>query len=231
MDRWVLRAAGGALVHMALAATLLAQAAGEGAVHAVAYFEVAPASRTATIAALRQYRDASRKEDGYVRFDLLEQIGWPGHVVVVETWRDQKSLDSHAAAAPAKQFRSALQPLRTSGYDERLYKDFAVGPAPTAAPSGAVHVVAHVDIGPAGLPTASVLLKQLADSSRKAAGNLRYDILQHAMRANHFTVVETWRDQAALDGHAATDATRKFREEVQPATGSPLDQRLYRSVD
>ena len=54
------------------------------------------------------HRDASRKDDGFVRFDLFEQVGRPGHFAIVETWRDQQALDAHASAAHAGRFRDTL---------------------------------------------------------------------------------------------------------------------------
>ena len=47
-------------------------------------------------------------------------------------------------------------------------------------------VVAHVDVAPN--TQAPALLQQLAEASRQEPGNLRFDVLQHAMRGNHFTV-------------------------------------------
>jgi quinol monooxygenase YgiN len=51
------------------------------------------------------------------------------------------------------------------------------------------------------------------------------------MRANHFTVVESWANQAALDAHAAAAHTRQYRDVLQPMAGSPLDERVYTAVD
>lgn len=51
------------------------------------------------------------------------------------------------------------------------------------------------------------------------------------MRANHFTVVEVWADQQALDRHAAAAHTKHYRDEVQPVSGSPLDERAYRRIE
>jgi quinol monooxygenase YgiN len=51
------------------------------------------------------------------------------------------------------------------------------------------------------------------------------------MRANHFTVIETWQSQKAFDAHVAAPHTRQYRDEVQPLTGSPLDERVYKAVD
>jgi quinol monooxygenase YgiN len=51
------------------------------------------------------------------------------------------------------------------------------------------------------------------------------------MRANHFTIVETWRDQQAFDAHVAAAHTRQYRDDVQPLTGSPLDERVYKAIE
>ena len=51
------------------------------------------------------------------------------------------------------------------------------------------------------------------------------------MRANHFTVIETWRNQKALDAHAAAAHTRQYRDELQPMTGSPLDERVHKPLE
>jgi len=115
-------------------APIRAQTPAGGAVYAVSYVDVMPSARTRMVAALKQYRDASRKEDGFVRLDLLEQVGRPGHVTVIEAWRDQQAFDAHATAAHVKQFRDAIQPVRVSGYDERPYRPISVG-SPRAAPS------------------------------------------------------------------------------------------------
>jgi quinol monooxygenase YgiN len=59
---------------------------------------------------------------------------------------------------------------------------------------------------------------------------LRFDVLQHAMRGNHFTVVEQWRNQDSLDAHVATVHARAYRDALQPLTGSPLDERVYAPI-
>lgn len=210
-----------------------AQAPADSAVHAVSYVEVMPSARAAMVAALRQYRDASRKEDGYVRLDLLEQVGRPGQLVVIETWRDQKAFDAHGTAAHVKSFQDTLQPIRVSGYDQRPYKALNVALSTAAGNAQAVHVVAHVDIAGGAQPLAEALglLRQLADASRKEPGNVRFDVLQHTMRANHFTVVETWQRREALDVHRAAPHTRRYRDALQPMTGSPLDERVFTAVE
>jgi quinol monooxygenase YgiN len=219
---------GAVLVSSSFAPQIRADTPADARVYAVSYVEVNALSGATAIAALRQYRDASRKEDGCVRLDLFEQVGRPGHFAVVETWRDQKAFDARGTAAQ-KQFLDTLRPIRVSDYDQRPYKTLAVGSASPAADRHAISVVTHVDTAP-GLEAAA-LLKRLAGASRQDEGNVRFDVLQHTMRANHFTVIETWQSQKALDAHAAAAHTRQYRDELQPLTGSPLDERVYRAVE
>ena len=214
-----------------LAVQIDAQASADTAVYAVSYVDVVPSARVAMAAALKQYRDASRKEDGYVRFDFLEQIGRPGHFAVVETWKDQKAFDAHGMAAPVKQFRDALQPIRLSGYDQRPYKILTVASASAAGNDQAIHVVAHVDTVGGPQADAPGLLNRLAEASRTEQGCLRFDVLQNTTRLNHFTVVATWQNQKALDAHDAAAHTKQYRDVVQPLSGSPVDERVYKAVE
>ena len=206
-----------------------AQAPIDATVDSVSYVEVMPSSKAIAAAALKQYRDTSRSDEGFVRMDVFEQIGWPGHFSIVEAWADQKSFDAHKTAAHTRQTLSKLESIRTSDYDQRPYKTLTLGSAPSAAADRATYVITHVDIGGQGT-NAGDLLRRLAEASRKEDGNLRFDVLQHAMRANHFTVIEAWQNQKALDAHAAAAQTRQYRDALGPIAGSPLDERIYQAV-
>ena len=214
------------LLVLVMLVPLPGEAQTDSAFYSVSYVETTAASRTAAIAALGAYRASSLKVDGCVRVEIFEQVGRPGHFSIVETWRDQKVFDSRDAALQ-RQMRDALQPIRVSDYDQRPYKTLSVAPA--AAESGqTVVVVTHVDVSPS--PAVPPMLTKLAEASRREAGNLRFDVMQHTMRANHFTIVEVWRNQAALDAHVAASHTKAYRDELQPLTGSPLDERVYTRV-
>jgi quinol monooxygenase YgiN len=209
---------------LALSVPLAAQAPPDTSFYAVAYVETAASSARDAAAALRAYREAAAKQEGCSAADTFEQIGRPGHWVIVETWRDQKAFD---ARDPAVQQRllEAIKDSRVSGFDQRPYKTVAVAPARAAAAASAVSVISHVDVAPN--PAVAPMLSRLAADSRQEPGNLRFDVLQHTMRGNHFTVIETWRDQAALDAHVAAPHTRKYRDDILPLTGSPLDERVF----
>jgi quinol monooxygenase YgiN len=146
-------------------------------------------------------------------------------------WKDQKAFDAHGIAAPVKQFRDALLSIRLSDYDQRPYKTLTVASATAVGNGQAIHVVAHVDTVGVGQADAPGLLTRLAEASRKEQGCLRFDVLQHTMHANHFTVIEIWENQKALDAHAAALHTKQYRDGLQPLSGSPLDERLYKAVE
>ena len=205
-------------------------AATNTAVFAVAYVETRPAAADSGRASLEAYRDATRQQPGCISVEVFAQNGRPGHFAVLETWRDQTTFDARDAATKQK-LLDELKPVRISDYDERPYKalTIATDKAPTAVRAQGVYVISHVDVAPN--TQAPMLLSALADASRQEAANLRFDVLQHAQRANHFTVVEHWQSQAALDTHVAAAHTREYRDALQPLTGSPLDERVYTPLD
>src|SRR5688572_20792582 len=124
-------------------AALRAQAPPDTTFYAVAYLETAASAARAASAAVRAYRDATAKQDGCSAVDAFEQIGRPGHWVVVETWRDQKVFDArdagvqqrlleaikdirvsdaHAVAPHTKKYRDDILPLTGSPLDERVFR-------------------------------------------------------------------------------------------------------------
>jgi quinol monooxygenase YgiN len=227
----MVKRATGLLGMVFLASSAITAQAPDTSVHAVSYVDLIPASRGPAVAALKQYRDSSRKDDGYVRVEFFEQIGRPGHFAVLETWTDQKASDAHGTAPHTQEFLNTLQPLRSSGYDQRPYRTVTVGPASPATGGQTIYVVTHVDVIPSPQNDPPGLLRRLAEASRNEKGNVRFDVLQHMMRANHFTLVEAWQSQSALDAHAAAAHTRQYRDTLQPMTGGPLDERTYKAVD
>ena len=229
-----MRAIGSLVIGLALTALagdqpVRAQGATEAA-YVVSYVEVMSPSTTEATMALRQYRDASRQEAGNRRLEVLQQSGRPDHFAILETWADATALEAHRRADHTRRLRDALEPLRVSPYDERLYTGMAVGPtAPVGA--GATYVVTHADAVPTGKDAGAELLIRLAGVSRQERGNARFEVLQQASRQNHFTLVEAWADRQALEAHAMSAGTRRFREDFQAFSGALWDERLYQVVE
>jgi quinol monooxygenase YgiN len=224
----------GVLLTAAVASSGFSQAradtAAPTAVYAVSYVEVKASSESTTIAALKEYREASRRDEGCLRIELLEQTGRPGHFATIETWTNQAALDTHETAPSTKQFLEKLEPVRSSDYDRRAYKSLTVAPRSGSASIQSIVVVSHVDTLPSPQTDVPGLLKRLAEMSRGDEGNIRFDVVQHTTRANHFTVIETWRNPKALQAHAEVAHTRQYRDTLKTMAGSPLDERLYKVI-
>jgi quinol monooxygenase YgiN len=201
------------------------------AIHVVAYFEVMPASATEAAVLLRQYGQASRTDAGLMDLEVLQQCARPDHFATVATWQDQKSFEAHGNTAHTRAMHERLQTLRSSPYDERLHHGFVPATAPASRPEAAVYAVTHADAIPPAKDDAMQLLKQLAEVSRHDEGSVRFEVLQQRSRLNHFTIVEIWRDQKALEAHVVAAHTRQFREQFQPMSGSLYDERLYVALE
>ena len=194
--------------------------------YSVSYIEVKQSARGQATSALKQYRDAVHRQDGSIGVGLFEQADRPGHFCIIETWKTAAAFD--ASPAVRKQLADQIEPMRTSGWDVRPYKTLSVSSGPEATTSS-VFVISHVDVTPD--PKIAGMLTTLADASRHEQGNIRFDVLLHTMRSNHFEVIETWQSQKALENHANAAHTKKYRDDIQAALGSPLDERIYRVIE
>ena len=87
-----------------------------------------------------------------------------------------------------------------------------------------------MDVIPPSKDDCIVMLKKLADDTRKESDAVRFEAWQQNNRANHFTVTEIWKNRAALDAHIAAASTKEFREKLGPMSGALYDERLYTSL-
>ena len=165
--------------------------------------------------------------------ELFEQVRRGAHFNVVEVWADAPTLAAHATAASKTALLSAMTRIGAGGYDERPYRNLSIAMPAGASAANAGILISHVDTAPMPGSNANpgAILQRLAEASRKEPGNLRFDVLQHSMRANHFTIIEVWTNPAAADAHAGASSTQQFRQDIQPLMGSPLDERMVRSLD
>lgn len=91
-------------------------------IFAVTHVDVAPKTKDAGVALVKQLAENGRADKGNMRFEGLTQDSRTNHMTVVEIWADRKALEAHGMAAHKKAFREKLMPLSGSLYDERLYK-------------------------------------------------------------------------------------------------------------
>jgi quinol monooxygenase YgiN len=195
----------------------------------VTYFEVAPANSRKAAALLRPFAAATRKEDGNAELTVLHEIARPGRYAIVEAWRDKAALDAHGAATKA--LGDKLQSLFLAPFDARTFTPFSAGTLSGGADlAGAVFVLTHVDVFPAGKDDAAAMLKTLVDDSAKDPGVQRFDAVVWDGHANHFHLIEAWADRKSLEAHAAADHTKAFRAKLVPLEGALYDERFYEMV-
>jgi quinol monooxygenase YgiN len=198
-------------------------------IYVATYFEVAPAASRKAVSLLRQFAAATRKEDGNAELTVLHEIGRAGRFAIIEAWRDKAAWDAHGAAMQA--LGDKLQPIFASPFDARQF-----GPLDIAAPAagadlgGAIYILTHVDVFPAGKDDVAALVKQLAQDSRKDAGAQRFDVVVWDGHPNHFHLIEAWSGRQAREAHALADHTRQFRAKLVPFEGALYDERLYEVV-
>jgi quinol monooxygenase YgiN len=196
--------------------------------YVVTYIDVQPDLTGQAIDLIRQYQTASAAEDGCLWGETMQERSRRNRFVVIEAWKDESVAQIHEGREHTNRFRSELGKIHNSPNDQRVHHEFSVVPVSGKAGSGALNVVTHVDVPPPRRDETEVLLKRLAEESRKEEGNLRYDIFQQlAPRTNHFTVFAVWSDQRAYASHELKSHTRQFREALGPMLGAPYDERLF----
>jgi quinol monooxygenase YgiN len=205
--------------------------ASQGPIYVVTYVEVMPTAIAEALTILRRYRDAVRREDGHRRGEVIQRVGQPHQFAILEAWRDLTAFAAHGQGTNSADMLAKVAALRNAPSDERVHTALSVGPVEPAPTAGAVHVVTHVDVIPPRKDDGMAALEQLADASRLAGGNLRFEVVQQTNRPNHFTVVEIWSSAKAREAHSMATATRQFRDSLAPITGALYDERIYAAVD
>jgi quinol monooxygenase YgiN len=97
------------------------KAAGAGAVYVLTHVDFIPRNDAGFIA-LKQSSADSAKDEGVLRYDVLQQPARPNHLTMVEVWRGMAAFDAHEAADHTRKFRDTVGPLVGSPYDQRLYR-------------------------------------------------------------------------------------------------------------
>jgi quinol monooxygenase YgiN len=219
-----------AMVTLTRVPVAMAQAPAAGKAYMVTYIEVAPSAQADAADLLRAIAAASRKEAGNERYEVLQRIDRENQFAILEAWTDLKAAEAHVGGGALKQFKDKLKPLQISFYDERPSNGIAVAPASAAVGKDVVYAITHVDVTPPNKDECIVMLKKLADDTRKEPSSLQFEAWQQNNRANHFTVTEIWKSRPAIDGHVVTASTKEFREKLGPMSGALYDERLYKSL-
>jgi len=213
---------------LAFALTQPVSAQGDGVAFAVTYIEVTPSSTERAADLLRAQAETSRAAAGNVRFQVLQRIGRPNHFAILDAWGSQDARDGHTSSAHTQTFRSALESLLYSPYDERPSN--AIMGTSASGGDGQIFVVTHVDFIPPALDEGLALVEAFVTASRQAQGAIDIGVIAQNNRRNHLTQFETWASAEHRIAHAASAQALHYRTEAYARIGALYDERLYRSL-
>jgi quinol monooxygenase YgiN len=204
----------------------------QGPIYTTTFVEVSPSAVTQTVAVLKEYRDATRKEPGANSANIYQEAGTPSRFVSNEVWKDMASYEAHAKAAATMQLEQKLRPTQYGPADSRTHIGYFIAPGGAAPTANSVFILSHLDVTPNMLPRLMEIMKPLSEGSAKEPGMQTYQILrQTAGAGNHFRLFEVWASDRAFDAHNLAAHTQSFRDELYPLLGTPYDQRKYVPVN
>jgi quinol monooxygenase YgiN len=197
----------------------------------VVYVDVLASAAPRAAAALKAYRTESRREPGASGIDVFAQDGRASGFAIVEVWRDSTALETHGKAAAIERLRREMKPMQLAPLDVRVQTAYFTGSAAALAPH-ALTLLVHVDVLPPFVGDYDRILKRYMEGTRAESGLQRLDILQTLPpHTNHFTVIESWVDAAALEAHQKAGTAQAYREALTPMLGALYDERAYRKLD
>ncbi|WP_299741220.1 putative quinol monooxygenase [uncultured Rossellomorea sp.] len=70
-------------------------------------------------------------------------------------------------------------------------------------------------------------IRPLVATSRAEEGNISYDLMKDTERESVYTMVEVWRDAAAVETHNASEHFSSFVGRAPEYLAAPLDVKIY----
>ena len=129
----------------------------------VTYFEVYPSEIQKTKSLLKELTQSSLKEEGNLRFEIVQRIGQPDQFAILEAWQDVSTMTKHQQSANVIAMKDRLNPLLRSSYDERPHSALQVGKVKVSPNEmkNAIFAITHVDIVPTIKDQGIALVKAL----------------------------------------------------------------------
>jgi quinol monooxygenase YgiN len=91
-------------------------------IYVVTHVDIMPTYTADGTRLLREFGAESRRDQGAVRIEVLQEPSRSNHFTIVAVWENQAAFERHLAADHTKSFRGKLQPLLGSPFDERLHR-------------------------------------------------------------------------------------------------------------
>jgi len=203
----------------------------DGPTYVMTYVEVVPSAIAQALAALKDYRDATRKEQGANFVDIYQEDGQSYRFVVSEIWQNRAAVKTHSDAATTSGLFQKLKGIELGPPDVRIHQAHSATP-PKSPGTNDVVVISHCDVAGGNTQNLMNAFAPLSEASRKDAGMVRYEILDEVpAHANHFRLLEEWSSVAAFEAHDRAPHTQAYRQTILPWLGTPYDQRIYKVVN
>jgi quinol monooxygenase YgiN len=95
------------------------------------------------------------------------------------------------------------------------------------APSGPAYIISYIEAATGSQEKTAALLKAWAETVRKNPDNLGFAPLQRRDPANHFAIVEMWKDIKAFEAQAASPEGQQFKAALNAMLIAPYDERPH----
>ena len=82
-----------------------------GTVHVLALFTAAPGKEDELERVLTRLIEPTRREEGYIRYDLVRGMGRSAELAFIEEWETPESLDAHSQAEHLRRVQAEAAPL------------------------------------------------------------------------------------------------------------------------
>jgi quinol monooxygenase YgiN len=102
-----------------------------------------------------------------------------------------------------------------------------IGAAYAQTSPGPFYVVAYFEVASKSQDQAAALLKGWAETARKNPDNIAFAPLRRLAPANHFAVIEIWKDASAFENQAAATERKQFQTALGALLIAPYDERPH----
>jgi quinol monooxygenase YgiN len=92
-----------------------------GNIYSVTYIEVMPISKAEAVTVLRRYREATQKEGGNLRCEVVQRIDQPHQFAILEIWKDPAAFEAHGKSPSTTETREKIAFIRNAPTDERVH--------------------------------------------------------------------------------------------------------------
>jgi quinol monooxygenase YgiN len=99
--------------------------------------------------------------------------------------------------------------------------------AQAQAPSGPAYIISYIEAAAGSQEKAAALLKSWAETARKNPENLGFAALQRRDPANHFAIVEMWKDVKAFEAQSGSPEGQQFKAALNGMLIAAYDERPH----